>query len=344
MYFLRASPCFSSRILEDYDTELRLSLEGLLNTRLSATGWVQASLTVRYGGLGVRAAGDLALPAFLSSEKATIDLVRELLPAGYSAVQSQHFTTAADLWKETAGLTDLPLSSTQAAWDEPLIRVRFRGLLESTTAEVDRARLLAVSAENASHWLIAIPIPSLGLKLDSNQLRVSIGLRLGSPLCHPHTCKCGTRVESSGVHGLSCKKSAGRFSRHGQVNDLIKRSLSTAQVPTLLEPNGVSRDDGKRPDGISLFSWKRGRLLCWDFTCSDTLAPSHLGTSSREAGKVAENAENVKMTKYSCLSHEYEVTPICVETLGPWGPSGHDFVQVHKISREGGPPRWAAFT
>ena len=98
-----------------------------------------------------------------------------------------------------------------------------------------------------------------------------------------------------------------------------------------MEPAGVSRNDGKRPDGVYIFPWKKGKLLCWDYTCSDTLAPSHLNSSSRAAAKVAENAENIKFTKYSSLERDYEVTPVCVETLGPWGPSGLAF--IHEVGR-----------
>ena len=87
------------------------------------------------------------------------------------------------------------------------------------------ARLKAVSAENASDWLEAMPIPSLGLKLDNTQLKISCALRLGAKICHPHKCICGKEVESNGLHGLSCKNSSGRLPRHAQVNDLIKHGL-----------------------------------------------------------------------------------------------------------------------
>ena len=37
-----------------------------------------------------------------------------------------------------------------------------------------------------------------------------------------------------------------------------------------------SRDDEKRPDGLTVLPWANGRCLVWDFTCSDTMAASHL--------------------------------------------------------------------
>ena len=39
--------------------------------------------------------------------------------------------------------------------------------------------------------------------------------------------------------------------------------LSAADVPCRLEPACLSRDDGKRPDGLSLVPWKAGRCLVY---------------------------------------------------------------------------------
>ncbi|XP_073949065.1 lipase 3-like [Choristoneura fumiferana] len=38
----------------------------------------------------------------------------------------------------------------------------------------------------------------------------------------------------------------------------------------------MARDDGKRPDGVTLVPWKLGRALMWDATCVDTFALSHI--------------------------------------------------------------------
>ena len=104
---------------------------------------------------------------------------------------------------------------------------------------------------------------------------VAMGLRLGVSLCHPHQCQlCGTWVYHSGTHGLHCGRSPGRHPRHAAVNDLIKRSLASAKISAHLEPVGICRADGKRPDGATVIPWKSGKVLIWDVTCPDTLAPS----------------------------------------------------------------------
>jgi hypothetical protein len=44
----------------------------------------------------------------------------------------------------------------------------------------------------------------------------------------------------------------------------------------LLNPNGLSRDDGKRPDGMILVPWIKGQPIVWDVAIVDTLADSYL--------------------------------------------------------------------
>ena len=106
----------------------------------------------------------------------------------------------------------------------------------------------------------------------------------------------------------------------------MKKVLESAHVSTILETQGVSRTNGKRPDGMSIFPCRIGKCMVWDFTCSDTFAPSHFDVSSSHFGKVAERAEQAKLTKYAQLEHDFEIVPICVERMGPWGPNGLKFV------------------
>ncbi|KPJ11790.1 hypothetical protein RR48_01820 [Papilio machaon] len=58
-----------------------------------------------------------------------------------------------------------------------------------------------------------------------------------------------------------------------------------------------------------------GRVLVWDATCSDTLAPSHLHETNNRAGAACEAAEKAKANKYRGLGSEYEFVPFGVEPL-----------------------------
>ena len=125
-------------------------------------------------------------------------------------------------------------------------------------------------------WLSALPLSTLGLRMDNDVVRIAVGLRLGAPLSEPHSCKlCGADVNSTAVHGLSCKYSKGRHPRHSAINVIIQKALSSINVPSKFEPSGLYRSDGKRLDGASIIPWKSGKALVWDFTCTDTLALSY---------------------------------------------------------------------
>ena len=93
------------------------------------------------------------------------------------------------------------------------------------------------------------------MKRDVQQLRISIGFRLGANICVAHTCHCAKRVKRDGLPGPSCTLSAGRFSRHATLNSLIKQTLGSLDLHPVLDPLGLCRTDGKRPDGVTMILW-----------------------------------------------------------------------------------------
>ena len=129
------------------------------------------------------------------------------------------------------------------------------------------------------------------------------------------------------THGLSCKRGAGRSIRHHQLNDIIHRALTRASTPSVLEPPGLSRSDEKRPDGLILIPWQRGKSLTWDVTVTDTVADSYLHLASAKAGGAAENAATRKEDKYADLQQTYTFIPLAFETLGPINVKGVEFLQ-----------------
>ena len=128
-------------------------------------------------------------------------------------------------------------------------------------------------------------------------------------------------MDSLGRHRLVCKNQVGKWSRHNEVNHLIKRALVSAKISATLEPSNLSRSDGKRPDGLTNLCWKRGKPLIWDFTVADTLCDTYVKKSAKQAGSAAETREELKTKKYKDLNN-YHFVPIAAETYGAWGPQG----------------------
>ena len=113
---------------------------------------------------------------------------------------------------------------------------------------------------------------------------------------------CGKDVTEDVWQGLSCLKSARRFSRHSNLNALFKQNLSSTHTSYVLEPRHLYRTDQKRPDGLTLVPWAVGKQLSWNVTVVGSLAPISISAGSIcNHGTAAAEAEERKNDKYKDL-------------------------------------------
>ena len=199
MYTLRTSPCANHPTLESFDDLLRKGLAASTNTVISDTAWIQASLPVKDGGLGIRSVSKLAPSAFLASAAITCDL-QVLMWNGAASQDGQAEADMEYIWTSRHGpaTPDNELRGRQSAWDKASIMKDKNFLRAVFTGQYDQARLRATAAPHSSHWLSALPISACGLRLDGEAIRVAVGLRLGVVICEPHLCPCGHQVDAKG--------------------------------------------------------------------------------------------------------------------------------------------------
>ena len=123
--------------------------------------------------------------------------------------------------------------------------------------------------------------------------------------------------------------------------------MSSAGVPSTKEPTGLLRDDGKRPDGLSLIPWTQGKPITWDVTVVHPLAQSYLqsGGGDFTPGAAAERAAANKVAKYSKLPASFYFQPVAFECLGAINSSGQEFLSDigHHIAELSGERRSAEF-
>ena len=244
LYFLRTSSCFEELdLLQQYDSIIRKSLSKICNV-----SYTQAILPVSKGGVGIASSFQSALPAFSASATGAKFALSCILPEDYVDAS---FEKALNLWLTKANLSEAPSDFIQKHWTSPLSDTIFDQLITDLDLE-NVKRLNAYQDAFGSAWLNVVPSKNFGLKLTDQQLRISLSLRLGRKIYEKHTCRCGKLVEEKGYLGLSCARSAGRFSRHNNLNTLVKQALSSIKVPSILEPNGLTRTDGKRPCALRL--------------------------------------------------------------------------------------------
>ena len=97
--------------------------------------------------------------------------------------------------------------------------------------------------------------------------------------------------------------------------------MGSAEIPATKEPSGLVRQDGKRPDGLTLIPWQGGKSLAWDVTVVSTLAQSYVDRAATGVGVVAEMAAERKLAKYSNLASNFIFQPTAVENLGAFSLS-----------------------
>ena len=137
-------------------------------------------------GMGIHRTFSLALSAYLTSTTSTTSL-KDLILICSVAAADKYYTLYCSNWSSTYNQS-FPLDATtckQHAWNEPIIKDDINHLFASASQQ-DKSRLLAVTSSHGYDWLYALPIASCGLRLENEDIRVAVGLRLGAVLCQAH--------------------------------------------------------------------------------------------------------------------------------------------------------------
>ncbi|XP_055355148.1 uncharacterized protein LOC129600635 [Paramacrobiotus metropolitanus] len=343
LYILRTSPCWQyPEELRKFDDVIRFKAEQLTNVAMSDTVWNQASLPTKFGGLGLISATEVALAAYTSSVHGAVDMVCNVTR---NESIKDRCNRLIEVWTSRFS-TEPPRTESrrfQSAWTTPQHTQTASRMMENADV-ITSARLLAASSSESRAWLSALPVSLFGNLLEDAHLRIAVARRLGAPVCEQHVCRCGNVVDSLGHHGLVCKLAKGRHGVHAVLNDVTKRALNSARMPSSLEPPGLDRGDGKDQTELP-FSLENGKPLVWDVTVADTFAQTYIARTSRVPGSAAEARENHKLGKYDGLADRYVVQPIAFETTGTFGPLTKKFFKElsRKISDCTGNPRSGEF-
>lgn len=169
-YVLRCSIMWKfNTLLKLLDNTIAETLGSILNCSFTERSWDQATLPVRFGGLGIRKISSVALPAFLSSVNGTNALFGNIISPSLGDVEALGLTEARDAWTLACPGEPLPIFlHSQKQWVDPLCRKVQQNLLDTAVSPVERARLLAVGEHEAGYWLQEMPSAAIGTLLDKS--------------------------------------------------------------------------------------------------------------------------------------------------------------------------------
>ena len=163
MYLLRSSTTFQHQdLLADFDDCLKSCATDICNVSFDDIGWIQASLPIRMGGIGLRRASDFALPAYLVSISASQSLISEItLPDNISHAKDSYF----DMWSSTnPSLLENP--NLQRLWDD----IKSSSRSATLRSPLDQHRLACLSSAtqpNFGAWMSCLPSTAIGILLDN---------------------------------------------------------------------------------------------------------------------------------------------------------------------------------
>jgi len=92
---------------------------------------------------------------------------------------------------------------------------------------------------------------------------------------------CGQHSNARILATHSPQQAPGGRARHRVLNDLVARAFVSAGFSDSEEPAGLSRADGKRPDGTTLIPWQAGKPVVWDVTVICMTVDSNVEASAR---------------------------------------------------------------
>ena len=145
LHLLRCSPSVSHPSVERFDALLKQAIQRITNSVISDLQWIQASLPVTDGGLGVRRVSSLALPAFLASAASTLSLQDDILTECAHSYSNFPQSRLAD-WSAEFGDVPHILPTKHAISDRP-------GVLESRAkVEANFAFTLALDS-STDFWI-----------------------------------------------------------------------------------------------------------------------------------------------------------------------------------------------
>lgn len=346
-HLLRTCPPSVLRVaLEKFDEHFHDILSTILRVPcLSEDKWEHASLPTRFAGFGVTQTKVIAGPAYIGSCALTRNLVAALLQRDPATFVPGEVAELLAAHQAVTGVThDLGSLVDQPHAQKLLSNERHQAIFDSLKAKSDARMtnlLLACTMPHASDWLLAPPIPGLGLSIPSDNFRTALKFRLGLPLFgNPFPCPalskdgraCEGEMDVFGDHALCCPHGTSRVFRHNNLRDILGHSAKAAGLSAVvIEKKNQIAGSKKKPGDITVQQYHRGfQSSAFDVTVAHPLQKKYIEVAMSEAGVAAQEAHDRKLQKALevCKSEGLHFVPLA------WESTGGATEQVHETIRK----------
>lgn len=273
--------------------------------------WIECSLSVRCGVVGLRYVTDLCFSSFLGS---------------YHSVSRIGLTNRTVLYSTVNRLIRRSLGAWQSITDKEALHISTTGTKQCAMLPTTIGKQYFrhwESQQDSSSWLNILPCSFLGTLLDNQSFRIAASL---------------------GRHGLACQNYS-RKSRHDTINDLIKRALLTCGFPAHREPTGCNRSDGENltTNSYSVEMWETVNLGFYQCRVgiADIAYQSYVASTSRRASALLREGKIPRKQSIDSL----RAISISVQFRTKRGEDGRNLIIEigKKLNRSTGEPRSKSF-
>ena len=282
------------------------------------SGWRQAKLPPRLGGLGIHSPADCAVAAFVAASWAVDESFTRIhgseLPRDvYRDEARARLQTLFGGEGPAVGMAQRDISQEQQAV-----------LVENFVAHMvpaDQARFRAANAcwltWGVSGSTAAAMLPAVG-NMTPAEMRAALAYQLGLPVFgegETECCYCGGRLDAGGVHAVNCKIGPTRNRRHNAVRDWFAEAAAGAGLPASVEVRCPGHPE-IRTDVVI----EATRPLAIDFGIVNPLAGDYFPRSARD-GTLAQRVyadEKSASQAQAFAAAGWDFVPAVCSTFGRW--------------------------
>ena len=348
-------PQLHAQALRDFDADVRKALAEVVGSEVDPRGWHQAQLSLKQGGLGLRATATHASAAFVASVSSctgtcsAIDSAFDPTDAnGHLSFQEAKQSLQASFLPDAA--VDLQARPFRQKNLSRLVDSRLRNDLKTDPSadETYKAHLELQSLTGAGAWLTASPADderTLDPLLFQTGLKRKLRLRVQDedafcPLC-------GGTMDCYGDHALVCPCNGDRTVRHNALRNVVFADASKGALGAEREKAGLlparPTDDGlrqqgeeqdlnlrqrRRPADVFLRRLGTGGPAALDFACTSGMRSDRL--------QLSRDTPELVLTKYEETKREYKAPGETETTEALCTSQGLRFVPMVVEAHSGG--------
>jgi hypothetical protein len=247
----------------EFDGLVHKTAESILGFPMQGDTWLQACLTPKFGGLGLRRVADHAR-------------------AAYAASWHQSQATAGESWSMPRSVVKFE-HTTQKAASFKIDQDIYEGLVERAASDRDKQRLRRIAEPHAGAFITAVPCADDGLDtvMKPQAFRTAVAYRLGVAVVPKGTpCPmCKQIMDELGDHAACCTRNGGNIVRHNRVRNLVNHYCVEAMLSPIMEKQGIlGPTTGRRPGDVTIPSWSGGDGLAIDVAITSPFSRQHQAT------------------------------------------------------------------